>query len=343
MTNIAVVGAGGMGRVHAQAARDLPDITLSWIVDTDLPRAQALATDVGARATGDVEEVVCDTAVEAVVLAIPTPLHRPLTELGAAHGKHVFCEKPIALTIEDARAMIDACRAAGVRLMVGHVVRFFPENVRIKELLDDGAVGQVGIVRSARLNQHPPPDRSWFTRLDESGGLVVDLMIHEFDTLRWYFGDVARVYAHGLSYTPHQALSDHAVALLRFECGVIAHVEGSWAHASFRTAIEIAGSEGIISFAREDSAPLWIERSTPGEAQRGVITRFLPANRGPYHVELQHFIDRLADGQPFLTEGEEGLRALEVALATLASIRTGQPVHFAAGHPRALQTEEVAR
>jgi predicted dehydrogenase len=236
--------------------------------------------------------------------------------------------------------MIDACQKAGVRLMVGHVVRFFPEYTRIKEMLDEGAIGQVGVVRSARLNQHPPADRAWFTRMEESGGLVVDLMIHEFDTLRWFFGEVERLYAHGLSFTEHQAMSDHAVALLRFENGVIAHVEGSWAHSSFRTAIEIAGSGGIIDYSREGSAPLWLERSDPETPQRGVITRFIPANIGPYHAELQHFVDRIADGQPFLTEGEDGLRALELALATLDSIRTGQPVYFAAGHPT---PQEVSR
>ncbi|MGH2559542.1 MAG: Gfo/Idh/MocA family protein [Thermomicrobiales bacterium] len=340
MTNIAVIGAGGMGSVHARACAELPDITVAWVVDQDVARAEALAADVGGRATGDMQAALDDAVVDAVVVAVPTPLHRPLTERAAAHGKHVFCEKPIALNVEDARAMIGACQQAGVRLMVGHVVRFFPEYARIKEMLDDDAIGQVGVVRSARLNQHPPADRAWFTRMDESGGLVVDLMIHEFDTLRWFFGDVERVYAHGLSFTAHQAMSDHAVALLRFENGVIAHVEGSWAHANFRTAIEIAGSEGIIDYSREESAPLWLERSDPEVQQRGIITRFIPANRGPYHTELHHFVDRIADGQPFLTEGEDGLRALEIALATLDSIRTGQPVHFAAGHPT---PREVAR
>jgi predicted dehydrogenase len=304
-------------------------VTVTWIVDQALARAEALAGDLGARATAEASDALADSAVDAVVIAAPTPAHRFLTERAAAHGKHVFCEKPIARTAEDARAMVDACRQHGVRLMVGHVVRFFPEYVRIKEVLDEGAVGTVGVVRAARLNQHPRLVRPWYGSLEESGGLIIDLMIHDLDTLRWYFGEAERVFAHGLSYTPHQANVDHAVALLRFAGGEIAHVEGSWAHTSFRTAIEIAGDQGLIRHASDDSAAMLHERPEAGTSQRGVIVRSQPQAESPYARELRHFTACLADGSPFLVDGEEASRSLDLALAVLESVRTGEPVHLA--------------
>lgn len=328
MTRVAVIGAGGMGAIQARAYAGLPDATVGWIADQDLARAETVAAELGARATTDNATAIAD--VDAVIVAVPTPFHRPVTELAAAHGKHVFCEKPIARTIDDAEAMIAACDRAGVRLMIGHVVRFFPEFVKIHEMLQDGSLGKIGLVRASRVNAHPPDDRGWYRDLATSGGLIVDLMIHDFDTLCWYFGDVERVFAHGLSYTPHQPTSDYCLAVLRFANGVIAHVEGSWAHGSWRTSMETAGEHGIVRHSGEEAAPIRLER--PGSiTQESLITRYWAADESPYQAELRHFFACLAEGTPLATDGRAGVQALEVALAVLASVRTGRPIHFVDG------------
>jgi predicted dehydrogenase len=147
---------------------------------------------------------------------------------------------------------------------------------------------------------------------------------------------VARVYALGLSYTPQQAIGDYAQAVLRFESGVIAHVEASWAHAAFRTTVEIAGEHGLIRHDSDESAPLRADQPASDDQPALVLRRGAWPTR-PYEAELRHFFDRLADNRPFLTDGEEGRRSLEVALAVLTSIRTGRPVRFAKS--RALEEE----
>ncbi len=340
MPNVAVIGAGAMGAVQARACAGLSDVTVSWIADQDLARAKAVAAELGARATTDNAEAIAGD-VDAVIIVVPTPFHRPVTELAAAHGKHVFCEKPIARSIEDAEAMLAACDRAGVRLMIGHVVRFFPEFVKIRELLQAGTLGQIGVVRASRVNARPPGERNWFRDLAASGGLVVDLMIHDLDTLRWYFGDVERVFAQGLSYTPYQSTCDYTLAVVRFANGVIAHVEGSWAHGTWRTAMEIAGEHGIIRHSGEETAPIRVERPGP-TFHEPLIGRQGAMSDSPYQAELRHFFDRLADGAPFLTDGREGIRALEVALAVLASVRTGRTIHFVDGRvPQDEIQEEV--
>ena len=331
MQRVAVVGAGFLGSVHARNAQAMPEVEVAWVADVDLARAKELAEPLGARFTADAREAMADPDVDAVIVAVPTVQHRAVTELAANHGKHVFCEKPIALSVADAEAMVVACRDAGVGLMVGHVVRFFPEYARIHELLDEGAVGQVGVVRARRLNSHPRPVRPWYADMAQSGGMIVDLMIHDLDTLRWYFGEAERVTARALTFTPHQERLDYALAVLRFESGVIAHVEGSWAHASFRTAIEIAGSDGLIRHASDESTALTVERAG-ADVAAGYLAPVNPLAESPYQAELRHFFEHLDDGD-FLTGGDEGTRSLELALAVRRSVETGLPVQFEQGRP----------
>lgn len=330
MRRVAVVGAGFLGSVHAQNAHEMPDVEVAWIADIDPERASALAESVGAHPTSNIEEAVSDVGIDAVIVAVPTVHHREVTELAARHGKHVFCEKPIALSAGDADAMVAACREAGVGLMVGHVVRFFPEYARIYDLLQEDAIGQIGVVRARRLNLHPRTVRPWYADMAQSGGMIVDLMIHDLDTLRWYFGEVERVTARALSFTAHQEHLDYALAVLRFESGVIAHIEGSWAHASFRTAIEIAGAEGLIRHASDESTALTTERVAADGG--GYLAPTNPLAESPYQAELRHFIAHL-DDRDFLTGGEEATRSLELALAVRRSVETGLPVEFQAGHP----------
>jgi predicted dehydrogenase len=341
MTRVAIIGAGLMGEVHGRSCARLPDVSVTWVADQDRMRAEVLAAEVGGKTTTDNERAIGADDVDAVIVTVPTPAHRTVVEMAAAHGKDVFCEKPIARTLEDAEAMVTACDQAGVRLMVGHVVRFFPEYARIHEVLQAGTLGQIGVARASRVNLAPQSQRGWYGSLEASGGLIVDMMIHDLDTLSWYFGDLSRVFAHGLSYTPHQGTADYALAVLRFTNGVIAHVESSWAHASFRTAIEIAGEYGTIRHNGEASAAIRVERSGPNPHEPLISRRAALAEPG-HQIELRHFFARLADGQPFLTGGREAILALELALSVLASVRTGKPIDFVNGHPNRADIEETA-
>jgi predicted dehydrogenase len=350
ITRFALIGAGGMGTIHARDITGFPDAELTWVVDIDLPRARKVAEMCGSTPTDSIDEALAADDVDAVVIALPTFLHAMATIKAAEAGKHVFCEKPIARTLEDAQVMIDACAQAGVRLMIGHVVRFFDEYAEIKQILDAGTIGQVGMVRASRLNTPVmgAPGREWFADLEKNGGVIIDLTIHEFDTLRWYFGEVERLYAHGLSYTPYQKQRDYCMVSLRFENGVTALCESSWAHSNFRTAIEISGQYGIIKRSSEGSSTLQIESTANGEgpaaqALAGALGSsaplydlpkriwLQPLPLSPYQREKRHFIDCLRSGEPFLTTGEEGKKALALALAALASMRDGTTIHFAGG------------
>lgn len=331
----ALVGAGGMGQVHAANIAASGDAALTWVVDLNAERAERTATLFGARATTTIDEALASPDVDAVLIALPTSLHRVSTERAAEAGKHVFCEKPIARTVADATAMTDACEGAGIVFMIGHVVRFFPEYARIKQVLDAGTLGRIAMVRTERRSA-PVAEmagRAWFVDLEKNGGVVIDLLIHDIDTLRWYFGDVERVFAHGLSYTEYQQTRDVTMASLRFRNGVIAHLDASWAHGGFYTSIEVAGEKGLMSHNSRKAATLTFESSEDTAETNNLAPRltFLrPSSANPYMRELNHFIAAIQTGSPVMTDGAESTRTLALAESVLDSIRTGRPVTFAA-------------
>lgn len=335
MTKIALIGAGAIADVHLRAIQQVDRAELAWVADVDPVRAEALASKAGARFATDPSAAIADPAVDAVIVAVPTPAHREIVEIAARHGKAVLCEKPLARTVPDAEAIVEICDRAGVRLMVGQIVRFFPAYQRFHAALQEGAVGSRGVARVSRVGPHPGPERAWFRDQAASGGVVLDLMIHELDFLRCCFGEVARIYASG-PHNLHEGL-DYAQAVVRFESGTIAHVEASWAHAAFRTSIEYAGERGILSYDSEQTSTLRIDM--PGVSQAPAVSHRDADPIGPWREQLRHFIDRLDDGAPFLVSGEDGLRAVELALAVRQSVTTGQPVHFENGRAPRLEVE----
>ncbi|GAE08531.1 NADH-dependent dyhydrogenase [Paenibacillus sp. JCM 10914] len=231
MLHVLLVGAGTMGRTHAAAYSSMKDVKLAGIVDVQQAKANKLADRHGTRSFYSFEAAVerLGSKIDVIDICLPTPLHKPYVIKAADTGSHVICEKPLARTEEDALFMIDYCRDKDVRLFVGHVLRFFPEYVRAKQLLERGIIGKPTVVRAGRGGGYPAGWNDWYSDFAASGGITLDAMIHDFDYLRWCFGEVERVYAKGL-HGHHQGHLDYALVTLRFRSGVIAHVEGTWAH-----------------------------------------------------------------------------------------------------------------
>ena len=144
MKRIALLGAGAIAEVHLEAARQIPGAAITWVVDIDRAKADRLAAKAGARSTSDAAEAVASNDTDAVIVAVPTPAHRAMVELAASCGKDILCEKPLARTRDDADAIVAVCDAAGVRLMTGQVVRFFPEYQRIHAALQEKRDRQAG-------------------------------------------------------------------------------------------------------------------------------------------------------------------------------------------------------
>jgi len=161
--------------------------------------------------------------VDAIDVCLPTYLHKEAVELAAHHGKHVFCEKPIALTVDDANAMISTCNSNGVKLGIAHVVRYFPEYEMAHDMIASAGWGQIGVVRFSRTGPFPKGWNNWYADFQLSKGVFVDLSIHDFDFLNWCFGPVERVQARKVST---ERPMEYGLAVVRMKSGVIAHVRG---------------------------------------------------------------------------------------------------------------------
>jgi predicted dehydrogenase len=324
---IGIVGAGFMASTHAAGWAETPAKIAGFVHRTE-KGARPLATQYGAQAYPDFEAMLHD--VDVVDICTPTHLHHDQVLRAAAAKKDIVCEKPLARTVAQGQAMIAACCDAGVNLLVAHVVRFFPEYALAKAAVDRGEIGQPAVVRIARESSGPVNVMSsWFGDLDKSGGMILDLMIHDFDYARWVTGEVAAVFAKSIQTSHSGAVRDHGLAICTHRNGAISHVAGSWAlpPPEFHTRFEIAGTDGLIEFDSEATKPIraYLSGREVGELA-DVPVPGSPLNESPYTSEIKAFYEALAHGAPVPVSAEDGLAALQIALAALESARTGVAV-----------------
>jgi len=326
MLRTAIIGTGTMGELHAECFSQIPDVQISAIYSLDKASAQKLARAYDARIFTDEDEFWKFKEMDIVVICTPTSSHDHLAMRALKTGRHVFLEKPVARTLDSARALKHAAAAAKTKLMVGHVLRFFQEYVQARQLLLDGVVGKVGIARTARRGRFPLGFKNWYGKLEDSGGVILDMIIHDLDFLRWCFGEVQQVYAKNLIQRLADNI-DYTLITLRFQNGVIAHVEGSWNYeGNFHAAFEIAGRDGLISYHSLETSPIQVLLKKDERGHERVAVPKSPLNESPYLLEDRHFVDCILNDKQPLTGVDEGYEALRIALAALESAATGAVV-----------------
>ena len=325
---VGIVGVGAMGSTHA-AAWSQTGARLVGFADTRQEQASALASQYEARTYSSLDALMQD--VDIVDVCTPTHLHHDMVLQAAAAGKHVICEKPLGRSIAQGQEMIRACRAAGVALLVGQVVRFFPEYAAAKRQVDAGNLGDVAVIRLKRNVFRPrKAEDNWFLDHEKSGGMILDLMIHDFDYARWVAGEVVSVFAKQLG-DPARSIGDHCLAILTHANGAISHVEGSWAYPppTFRTSFEIAGSAGLLIHDSAAAAPISVLWRQQGDDSSGdVPIAASPLLESPYTTEIKAFYGHIAHGLAVPVTAADGLAALQIALAASESAETGAVVHL---------------
>jgi len=326
---VGIVGAGSMGAVHAASWQATPAALTGFFAESSSEAAR-LAEKFGARVYENYAALLND--VDVVDICAPTHLHHDFVVQAAAARKHIVCEKPLARTLEQGRAMLDACRAANVKLFVAHVVRFFPQYALAKQNVVKGSIGKPAIVRLARETSRPRrPPGNWFFDFEKSGGMLLDLMIHDFDYARWIAGDVESVFAKSIATQNPDAGIDFGLAILKHTNGALSHITGAWAFPppTFRTAIEIAGDAGLIEWKSADTAPLEFFLHQRDGDFPDVALPSSPLDEDPYTTQLKEFYSALVNNTPTRITAEDGLAALRIALAAIESARTGKPISLA--------------
>ncbi|MCY4422780.1 MAG: Gfo/Idh/MocA family oxidoreductase [Acidimicrobiaceae bacterium] len=307
MVCLAVVGSGFMARTHSDAYLRIGSAHVRYVCAPDPDRASALAGRLpGARGLVDFDLVLGDGNVDAVDLCVPTNLHRPYAERALAAGKHVLVEKPLALTLEDADAIVAAARACDRVVMVAMVLRFWPAYREALKAVRSGSIGSPQAVSSMRMSP-PPTWNSWMQDHAESGGPVVDLMIHDLDFTTELVGSPDAIWGGSAG------LVDHAVVTTQHGDAVAVH-EASWALPASRplhSRLHVVGTDGTVEhrFGPGGESLVLARRDGPQEPVEYDRT-------DPFEAELAYFVDCVENGrEPQRASVEVGRDALAVALA----------------------------
>ena len=324
--NVAIIGCGGMGGLHAQMAANC-GLKIVACGDKYKANAESLARRHGAEASDDCLAVVARRDVDIVGIMTPTPTHTGYVIAAAEAGKHVFCEKPFGRSAKQCRDAIAAAKKAKIKLFIAHVLRYFPEFEAIKAQVAAGKVGKPGFVKLYRGGIFPMGMDGWFRDYEESGGVTLDSMIHDLDWLRYAFGDAHRVFCQAIRRSEPDVI-DYSMATVRMRSGIIAKVIGTWAHPSgFRVEAEVCGDKGMLQF-NSDEAPLATMKRTPPGETPGMIVPSSPVPTSPYQLEWQDFLGWVeGNSEPRVTP-EDALESVRMALAALKSADTGHPVEL---------------
>ncbi len=317
---IGVIGIGRIGKMHAEnISTHLPMVRIKAVADPHVnePWAKRLCIPV---TSADSNVLFEDPEIEAIVITAPSAFHVPLIKAAAAHGKHIFCEKPIAFEPEKIQEAIDAVEAAGVQMAVGFNRRFDNNFMKIREHVQRGDIGEIQIVKITNRDPRLPPARF----VKNSGGLFMDFSAHDFDMARYITSsEVAEVFAMGHAFDSgirEAGDLDTALINLRMKNGALVAIDNSReARYGYDQRLEVFGSKG--SLLADNKTPTSVVLST----EEGVVSdkpffSFVERYSETYVTELKMFIDCILHKTPTPVTGQDAIKAVEIALAAQQSL-----------------------
>jgi myo-inositol 2-dehydrogenase / D-chiro-inositol 1-dehydrogenase len=334
--NVGIIGAGRIGKVHAETlAFRVPEAIPVAIVDTNVVMAQEVAKRCGIpHATADVGEILSDPEIDAVLICSPTDTHAELVMRAAQAGKHIFCEKPIDHSLVQIDRALAAVKEAGVKFQVGFNRRFDANFLRVRKAVTSGEIGAPQLMHIVSRDPAPPP----IPYIKVSGGIFLDMTIHDFDMARFLIGDeVESVYtAAAVRVDPEIGKAgdlDTAVVVLQFKGGVIATIDNSRkAVYGYDQRVEILGSSGGITTGNCYANQAII--STATAVQRDLpLNFFLERYTDSFVSEMRCFAGAVVRDEPTQANGMDGRAAVFLALAARKSY----------DERRAVRLEELAK
>lgn len=351
----ALVGCGKVGQIHAAVLHTLPESTFVAVCDSDPERAGSFAQRFGVQAFTDPGSMFRTAGVEAVLIATPHPLHAASTIVAAQHGVHVLVEKPLAANLVDCDAMLQATRAAGVRLGVISQRRFSEPVQRMRAALDAGKIGRpmLGVFcmfswRDENYYRSDPWRGRWAT---EGGGVLVNQSPHQLDLLQWFMGDIEEISGCWANLNhPTIEVDDTALAMIRFRGGGLGSVVTSLSQKpGLYTRVHVHGSSGASIGVETDRGATFIAGvstitepplndlwTIPGEEH--LLPQFEAEDRARfaeidpvthYHArQIQDFLQAIREDRPPLVTGEDGRTVVAMFTAIYRSQRDRQPIRF---------------
>ncbi len=347
---VGIIGSQFIATIHAESLLTCPHAQLAAVASPTPGNAQQFAARFGIPlAFTDYRELLAQPGIQMVIIGVPNHLHCQVVLDAAAAGKHIVIEKPFCLSLAEADRMIEACRTAGVKLMYAEELCFAPKYVRLKQLLDSGALGMPTLLKQSE--KHDGPHAAHFWDVERSGGgVTMDMGCHAIEFFRWMLGrpPIKSVYAQ-MSTQVHGDKTrgdDNAILIIEFVNGVIAIAEESWTKlGGMDDRAEVYGSGGVayadllhgsaIETYSAGGYDYAVEKA--GSTKGWSFTIFEEAWNYGFPQELAHFVDCVQNDKPPLVTGEDARAVLEVIFAAYESARTGRkvqlPFHTTAARP----------
>ncbi|RME83607.1 MAG: gfo/Idh/MocA family oxidoreductase [Caldilineae bacterium] len=323
----AVIGVGSMGSNHARVYARMPSTTLVAIADSDPEQRDRVARTYRARAYADYREMLEQEELDIVTIALPTHLHCEAALETLARGIHTFVEKPLADSVANARRMIDASERHGVLLGVGHIERFNPAVIALKERLRSGQLGKVYQIHSRRVGPFPP-------RVTDVG-VVFDLATHELNVMEYLVGTGIYSISAEVKRTLHDDHEDLVVGILRFPDDIVGVLDINWLTPTKIRHLSILGERGMFQvnyltqelwfYENRSATDRWEGLAKVGVSE-GAVIKYELERVEPLRAELEVFVDAVLNGYNGLVNGEEGLRAVYLAEQLLRASREGNVV-----------------
>ncbi|TDO46597.1 myo-inositol 2-dehydrogenase/D-chiro-inositol 1-dehydrogenase [Kribbella sp. VKM Ac-2571] len=319
---VGLIGAGNISRIHAASWKAVGARVLVY----SLEGAEELAQQYGLEVVQSRDELLA--AVEFVDIVTPSATHKEITLAAIAAGKNVICEKPLTLTASDSHEVIDAAAAAGVRLYPAHVVRWFPAYKAAYDAIQAGRIGEVAVARFYR-QASSPAGAGWYRDVARSGGVIMDLMVHDLDQARWLCGEVTTVYAVQNPPTVDGVSPVNVAAhvTLTHDSGAISHCRATWGATgtTFQTGFSVAGSSGVLKF-KSDGDTGYKEELQTGATAGDLLIPESALGESPYLTQLRELAIGLRGGPEPRVLASDGATAVYLAEAARASMESGQPI-----------------
>lgn len=325
---IGVIGAGRIGQLHIDYLRKHPKIRIKWLSDINCDKLADWIEENGIeKRTKDHKDILNDPEVDAVVICSPTDTHVDIIKAACEKGKHIFCEKPISLTLSESVEAVKAVEKAGVKLQMGFNRRFDRNFSTLQKALKERALGEIQSLRITSRDPAPPP----IEYVKHSGGLFMDMSIHDFDMARYLMqSEVVEVYAKGGALVNPELEEigdiDTAIVTLTFENGTLCVIENCRRSVyGYDQRVEVLGDKGSISVGNENTNTLTFAYAD-GIKQENPPFFFLERYKQAYEIEMNAFIDSILNNKEVLCSIIDGLKAQEIAEKCKESLIKGMPV-----------------
>lgn len=326
---VGVIGTGRIGKLHLEnLSVRISSAEVAAVADVFVEGARTLAKTFGIKTvTKDYREILANDDIAAVVICSPTDTHAQYTMEAAEAGKHIFCEKPLDLSLEKIRKVLDVIERTGVKLMVGFNRRFDPNYAKVQQMVRDGKIGSPHILKISSRDPAPPPAEY----IAVSGGMFLDMTIHDFDMARFVIGsEITEVYAKtNVLIDPDIGKAgdvDTALTILQFENGAIGTIDNSRkAVYGYDQRLEVFGSEGMVSIDNNmhDTHAYYDKEGSHGPLP---LDFFMDRYVQSYAIEMESFINAVIRDEPVPVHGTDGLISVAIGLAAKRSARENRPV-----------------